>query len=518
MQDVITISNLSDAVYEDKKFIYVIGMTNDNVPANFKLSGLINSDDVSKDNLIEKTDEHYNKEYYSFLKAIKNKNVIITYHKLGTDLKLKTPSVYFDKLSKKEVVHDKLYNKDLLLNNYALMLSFDKIEKIKDESFGKINDSNNHNLNYKISKETALKLYGTKLNLSPSKVEVYAKCPFYFFCEYGLKLNIKERYTFDNRETGSLVHYVLEKIISSNLDEIDLDNLENYVNKYAFLYLEENGKIINNTIKFVVKEVSKSTALIIKNIIKEQEISKFRPKYFEFRVGEESVVKPVTVNMGDALISVSGIVDRLDVYEDDETYYYRIIDYKTGEKKFRLDDILDGLNLQMLLYLLAIKESSKNITNKKVMPSALLYYPALVKESLSSRSLTKEEEENNVKDKLKMNGMICNDKIVIEALGGDVIGDFISVTTRGKINEEKVFGLDDLCLIFKSIKGTLKNISKEILNGNIKVNPIGGRNDACSFCKFNSICKFDTMLDKKEKSADLKNSEVIKKIEGDYHA
>lgn len=518
MQDSILVSNLNNAVYENKKHVYLIGATSDSLPKEFKLNGLISNDDIEKEDLIKKLKDYYDVQKYLFTNALDNNQLIVTNSKLGLDLKLKTPSLYLEGLNKIEVNHDKLYNKYLILNYYSINLSNKKIKKEHGDLFKKINASNEHDLMYKISKENSSKLYGNILNLTPSKIEVYSKCPFYFFCQYGLKLNIKEQHVFDNRELGSLVHFILEKIIRNNLNEINEENLEDYVCKYAYMYLNENGKVINNTIKYIVKQLCKSTVLVVKNIIKEQDVSKFKPKYFEFKIDNESIIKPFTISLDNGTLNISGVIDRVDVCEDNKNYYYRVVDYKTGEKKFRLDDVLDSLNLQMLLYLLILKKNSSLLTDKNIIPSALLYYPALVKESSSSRSLNEQEMEKSISDKLKMNGIVCSNSNVISHLGGDFVGDFISITSRGKLNEENLYGLDELDLIFDDVQKNLKRIGNDILNGNINVNPIGGRNDACSYCKFNSICKFDSSIDRKRKPYNLKNSEVIKMLEGDNNA
>ena len=257
--------------------------------------------------------------------------------------------------------------------------------------------------------------------------------------------------------------------------------------------------------------------MIIKNIIDEQAISKFKPKYFEFKIDDENMVKPVVIKLDDDTLKVSGIVDRVDVYEDDENYYYRIIDYKTGTKKFRLDDVLMGLNLQMLIYLLAIKESN-NLTNKKVVPSGLLYYPALLKEVSSSRDFNEEEKMGLVRDRLKMNGIINKEKNVLGLYDEEQIGNYLSVTTRGKLNEETLFDIDELELIFKLVKDSLKQIGKSMKTGDISASPIGGRIDSCCYCNFKEICKFDSKTDKKRKPIEFKNSEVLKKLEGDFNA
>ena len=67
-------------------------------------------------------------------------------------------------------------------------------------------------------------------------------------------------------------------------------------------------------------------------------------------------------------------------------------------------------------------------------------------------------------------------------------------------------------------KETLRKIGNEIYEGNISVDPIGGRNDACTYCKYKSICKFDNKFDKKRKPLDYKNQEVFRMLGGDNNA
>jgi len=144
--------------------------------------------------------------------------------------------------------------------------------------------------------------------------------------------------------------------------------------------------------------------------------------------------------------------------------------------------------------------------------------PALLKESTASRSLKPSEKNATITEKLKMNGIINKDKKVIDLLGSDDLGDYVAVTTRGNLNEEKLFGMDNLELLFENIKETLKRIGDSVISGDIKVNPLGERIDACAYCKFNSICKFDSKIDKKRKPLNYKNSEVFKMLEGDNNA
>lgn len=518
MSDAIFVSSLKDAFVFDKKYVYIIGAQNDVIPKRFNVTGLLDEYDFSEDSLISLLSSHGKNEQFYFNRLVKNNNVTITNHKLGLDLKLKMPSSYLNELTLKEVTNDILYNKNLIRINYALNLSDDKIMPYDDDTFNKINESNKNDLNYTISKDTAFMLYGKEILLSPSQIETYAKCNFSHFCERALKLKTKEKYVFDSRKIGTFVHFILEKIIKNDFDQVNDENIIDFVIKYKNEYLTEN-EITDETVRYVLDKLGFNLVLIIKNILKETNISLFKPKYFEFKIDDNNIIKPVVIDFDDnKKVSISGIADRIDVFEDENKYYYRIIDYKTGDKKFRLDDILMGLNLQMLLYLLAIKESKNNITKKELKPSAVLYYPAGIKEYVSSRKMSIQEKNKSIDDRLKMNGLINGDKDVLNALNEDQMGDFISVTTRGKINEEYLFDDKSLELIFGKAKSIIKDFANQIINGQINANPIGGRVDSCAYCKYSSICKFDEKISKKRKPVNFKNSEVLMMLEGDKDA
>ncbi len=512
-QDTITISNLEDFVLEGKKIVYFLGATNEFLPKEFKPSHLISTYDIDKDNLNELVLDNKNKWDYLFSHLILFKNVYVTTPKLGNDLKLKEASVMLNKVIKKDIEIAKIYDRKSMIKDYAIKLSNKKINKVCDDYFCKINEVNHHNLNLRIPSNTALKLYSKTLNVSPSSIETYAKCPFYHFILYGLKLKVKEKYLFDSREVGTFVHYLLENVIKNDIDNIKEENIYEIIKKYSLSYLKDNGKIMDNKTKYLIEELSKSTSNVINMIVSEQEKSRFKPTFFELKIDDNSTVTPLSVKLLNGTLNINGIVDRVDTYQDDENFYYRIIDYKTGEKKFRLDEVLMGLNLQMLIYLLAIK-NSHSFTDKKMIPSALLYYPALLKESKSSRGLTLEEKEKSVYDRLKMNGIINSSSDVLDLFGED-LKCYTDSFVRNKLSFEKVFSMDDINNVFEYMINTIKTIGNNILDGKISVSPV---EDGCKYCKFSSICKFDKKIDKTRKIKSYKNTEVYQMLEGDNNA
>ena len=53
-------------------------------------------------------------------------------------------------------------------------------------------------------------------------------------------------------------------------------------------------------------------------------------------------------------IVINGKIDRMDIMNENEKCYFRIIDYKTNKKEFRLSEVKNGINMQMPIYIATI--------------------------------------------------------------------------------------------------------------------------------------------------------------------
>ena len=63
-----------------------------------------------------------------------------------------------------------------------------------------------------------------------------------------------------------------------------------------------------------------------------------------------------------------------DTLDLDGNTYIKVVDYKSGNKKFNLTDVYHGLQIQLLVYLDALIKNSKYILEKQAMPGAILYF------------------------------------------------------------------------------------------------------------------------------------------------
>lgn len=478
MKDEITITTCDKYFDNNYKMVYFIGLTEKDIPAKFSFNTLINDNDLDDSITFDLINSFNDLQKNNISNILLNDNIILTYHKL-TDAPSK-------------------------VDKSPLLLKFSS--DIKSYVYN-LNKKEDKDFNLKISSDIALKLYGKDLSLSPSSLEMFAKCKYSYFLNYGLKLKIKEKYDFDNREVGTFIHFILENILKNNIDET---NIKELIDKYTDLYFSINVRNITNTLNYVIKELKESTYILVKTILNELDNTKFIPEHTEFKIKDLDY----KIKLNNGTLSITGIIDRIDSYIDNNNYYFRIIDYKTGTKKFRLDDILIGLNMQMIVYLLAIKNKFK--IDKNVIPTGFLYYPALVHYKKENIGTSIENINDNLRSSLRMNGILNKDYLSL--YNEDNIDCFIDVKSRGNINDEKVLDSNDLSLIFKKAEAILKEEGESILNGDISINPINDyKNDSCKYCKFSSICNFNSNSDKARKYKSLKKRDVLLSIEGDLN-
>ncbi|MCI8620499.1 MAG: hypothetical protein HFJ50_01420 [Clostridia bacterium] len=103
-----------------------------------------------------------------------------------------------------------------------------------------------------------------------------------------------------------------------------------------------------------------------------------------------------------------GKIDRIDIAKDEEGRYLRIIDYKSSSNYIKLNDVLYGLQLQLLTYLDAVAKI------EELEPTAVLYF-SLIEEKLDKRK-SKEEIEKDIKENFKMNGLVVSDVKLIKMM------------------------------------------------------------------------------------------------------
>lgn len=341
-------------------------------------------------------------------------------------------------------------------------------------------------------------LYGERLHISPSRLEQYYRCPFSYFMQKGLKAYRLQRAELSPAQAGTLVHLVLERLVSAEKRggkpfwELDGDTLRAAVIRITAEYMAEcfgGEEHIPARIKSSMEHICEGLLRVIRHLGEELRQSEFVPTAFELRIGSGGVEPVVMKTEAGDEISVEGVVDRVDTAVINGKGYLRVVDYKSGAKKFSLWHILSGFDLQMLIYLFSIAKNGKDAL-KNLSPAAVLYLPALGSYTQVVRERLEQDDAFDEKG-LVMSGILLNDESVLRGMEKELGGRFIPV--GGKRRNPPVYSERQFGQIEKTVGARITEMAKRLYDGEIEALPrILENNSPCDRCDYKAVCGFES--------------------------
>ncbi len=362
-----------------------------------------------------------------------------------------------------------------------------------------------------VSEETAEKLFGGNLTMTQSRLERFVLCNFSYYCKYVLKLSENRRVDFISSDIGNFVHGVLEKFMQSLVSQNAVKTVtDSEAERLADEIIDSYIKAVCGDVKYLSRRLTalferlrRTIKLLLSNITSEFRQSSFKAKWFELPISYyESGVKPLAIPMPDGTaVYIAGKVDRVDVYYEGENAYIRVVDYKTGTKKFNLDEVLQGLNLQMLLYLFAIwndpeKKVISKDTDKKnaqILPAGVMYYTAKAPELLLSEGYGERFDDKILEEKIARSGLFVENESVLRAMDTNLDGTYIPIKLKkdGSLSGgSSLKSLEEMGALMGEISGVVRGICGEMKKGSSAVNPkqLAGH-DACAYCAMRPVCR-----------------------------
>ncbi len=350
--------------------------------------------------------------------------------------------------------------------------------------------------NFKIdSEEAARRLFGENINISPSRAETYYRCPFSYYCRYGLQLKENKAASFDPLQRGTVIHFVLEKLLSEfsaeELCELSkterLEKIRGYMDDYLSRYLDRSSR--SKRFIYLYERMAKSIDAVAARIADEFACSEFRPLDTELEISYDGSVKPYTLKIpSGGSVRISGKVDRVDGAKIDGDMYIRVIDYKSSGKEFAVADVMHGLNMQMLIYLFTLIRNGHTRYGKSI-PAGVLYMPAKASTFTAKRGESL-ESQGRASD-CKMQGFVLENADVIVAMEYDGKGVYIpaKIDSNGRI-KGSVLDLNELTQLWNRVDELLVEMGEELHHGEISALPAQGRRykDICSSCEYWDIC------------------------------
>lgn len=394
-------------------------------------------------------------------------------------------------------------------------------EKNNPEFIALIKSGLNFNNNVgRLEKKNATGLYGNTIKSSVSKMESYASCPFKFYLQYGLNVKERKLYKLETPDVGVFIHDILDKfskyLENNNLKwrEITKDEINSISSNIVDSLLAERKYNIfssNNRLKFLsikLKRVVKRVLWIITLHIKNSEFDVLGSEMTFAENGNYPSIE-IELDEGNKLV-LNGKIDRMDIARAEEGKYIRIIDYKSSAKSINLSKVYYGLQLQLITYLDVVTENKEN----EYIPGGALYLKLDDPIIKSKKKLTPEEVEEQIREKLKMDGIILSDVRLVKAMDTEMIKESknlnLSLKRDGTYSKMPTATLDELQGLCKHTKSILKKFAEEILSGNVEIKPTRIKKETpCDYCAYKEICNFDRELGNRFKQISTLDNETV---------
>lgn len=355
--------------------------------------------------------------------------------------------------------------------------------------------------------ELIRRLMGLSLTVSATSFEEYTKCHFRYFCHHALRIAARDRKELNYLELGSLVHSCLENIFaqcSSREEFLNLsdEKITNSIAEFSEKYRAENlggdfGKNARLDAKF--EKFTEDTLYLVNHLKQELSVSRFVPEKFEFEIRQPDGSRPAVIKRSDGTeVVLSGKIDRIDSYTDELTgeKFIRVIDYKTGKKVFRLENIVFGIDVQMLLYLFSLTGPEGVMAD--TVPAGVLYMP-----SGTIGLDRKREGDDSIPDYLnkfyRMNGVVLKELRVLRAMEEQIAGVYIPAELTSDAVKSGTFELKKMSSVltrpqFERLKkhtySLIEKMAESFYGGDISASPLvyDKNTDVCSYCDYREIC------------------------------
>ena len=479
-----------EEIYDKDKNYYILGLNQNIVPRLHEEDGII-KDKIKEEfglftssdlNKLEKENlENILMHFPNIHGSYKIQDNFNTYYpsSIISDLNLEIEKEHNIKLN-----YSNKYNKLLLgslLDDYINYNEKDSRIDILYPNYPKLEYKEYNNEYTGINSKKIKEYLNNKLTLSYSSMNNYFLCPFKFYIQNILKINKSEE-TFAIL-VGNLFHYVLQNLYTPTFD----------LDTYFAQFLKD--KELSPKELFFINKLKETLKQDIKVIKMQDSYSKFNNKLTEKKISIQKKSK-MEVNF-------VGIVDKISILDD----YIIITDYKTGNIETTLDNINEGLNMQLPTYIYLIKKGYDN--NKKIVG---FYLQKLL------NNMPLDGKENEINNSLKLNGYTINDEEIIDKIDNTYVDSEVikgmKKTKNGFYSYTKLIKEKEIDLIEEIVEKNINKVINAVEKADFKINPKRLNNQliSCQYCKYKDLCYY------REEDITILYPKTFKEIVGDNDA
>ncbi len=369
------------------------------------------------------------------------------------------------------------------------------------------------NLEESLKETTGRKLYGSHLKLSVSRVEKFRACPFAQFASYGLRLKERAVFSLGAPDIGRFFHTALYNI-TQTLQEKELDWGEvspSEISKLAEETVEQLIPLLQREIllsssryRYLGEKLKGTVTQAALFLGEHARASLFKPVGLEIDFGAGKTIPALTFSLANGCrVELVGRIDRLDAVQgENERYYLRVIDYKSGAADLKLSEVYYGLSLQLLVYLEVALKGALSWLGEEAFPAGILYFRIHSPVINAENPLSPEEAAVKMQQEYKMKGRVLANMEIVRCMdtkleqGTSKIVP-VSIKKDGQLGKgSKTLDSYQFSLLRQQVMKIVRESAAAITAGETGIKPYRlGKKTACTYCQYKPVCQFDPLVE-----------------------
>lgn len=379
------------------------------------------------------------------------------------------------------------------------------LENLPEKTREAVENLRHENKTVRLSAETVKAYMGQSLSASVSRLEKLAACPFSYYATYVLGAKKRQIMQPGSQDAGRFLHDFLD-IFSRRLRENEMawrdvddayidrefEEIVPLLDKRLSPFMMENSPRFAHLFVRLRKAVRTGITMLSNHMKK----CAFEPLGYELTFGDDGDLAPLTFKIpGGGEVKLSGRIDRADLLKSEKGNFVRIIDYKSGAKSFELDDVYEGLNLQLAVYISAMcAPQNACVLGENVKPGGMLYF------RLSDPVVEAHPEGDTAvlqklrAQKFKLNGLLINDEDILKAMDSSIgaSSDILPARIQSTGVRGSVASGEQFMVLEAYVKKTVNRLLTALHEGNVDISPYKkGDMTACAYCDYAAFCAHD---------------------------
>ena len=361
----------------------------------------------------------------------------------------------------------------------------------------------------RLTQEMTTALYGETITSSVSRVEKYYSCPFAHYAAYGLKLEERSEYQLEAPQMGDLFHAAL-KWIADETKRLKLTWAQLSKEQCVQLSKQAVDQIVpifvhqlllsTNRYRYIQRKLEQIVSSTLIALSKHSKVSGFVPVAIEAGFGPGEALPALEIPLKhQRKMQLRGRIDRVDAANVDGKMFVRIVDYKSSRKGIDLNEVYNGLSLQMLTYLNVAIENAEIWLEEDASPAGVLYVHLHNPFIQTKKELQQDELEDAIYKSYKMNGLLIDNSEIIVEMDDQIEGFSKVIPVRmnkdGNVSKgsSKVVDPENMKLLQSFVRKKHEQAGNGMNAGDTRVFPYRLKDKMpCTYCAYQSVCQFDS--------------------------